>query len=101
MRKRRTFAALLLRPPDARGTESVGLEARRRGREGLLPEVQAPSKASEALTYDDNAGKQREKNGERLTDEQNQTRPMDMSVLQGEWVVDTFYPYWTFADGTA
>ena len=55
----------------------------------------------EALTYDGRAGKQREKNGERLTDEQNQTRPMDMSVLQGEWVVDTFYPYWTFADGTA
>ena len=51
--------------------------------------------------YDGRAGKQREKNGERLTDEQNQTRPMDMSVLQGEWVVDTFYPYWTFADGTA
>jgi hypothetical protein len=63
--------------------------------------VQATAKASAALTDDDHAGKQREKNGERLTDEQNQTRPMDMSVLQGEWVVDTFYPYWTFADGTA
>ena len=50
----------------------------------------AVAKASEALTDDDHTGKQREKNGARLTDEQNQTRPMDMSVLQGEWVVDTF-----------
>jgi len=30
-------------------------------------QVQAPSKASEALTYDGRAGKQREKNGARLT----------------------------------
>jgi hypothetical protein len=59
--------ALLLRPCDARGVESKGLEARCRGWEGLLPQVQASSKDSEALTYDGRAGKQREKNGARLT----------------------------------
>ena len=68
MRKRRTFATLLLRPPDARGVESEGVEACSRGREGLLPQVQASSKAQTALTDDDHAGKQREKNGARLTD---------------------------------
>ena len=65
--KLRTFATLLLCPPDARGVEEGRLEARCRGREGLLPQVQAQAKASQALTYNGRAGKQREKNGARLT----------------------------------
>ena len=47
--------------------KAKGVEARCRGRAGLLPQVQATAKASSALTYDDHAGKQREKNGARLT----------------------------------
>jgi hypothetical protein len=55
------------KPPDARGVESVWLEACCRGWQGLLPQVQASAKAPEALTDDGRAGKQREKNGARLT----------------------------------
>ena len=65
----RHFAALLLRTPATAGVERPGLEVHRGGREGLLPEVQAAQEAAASLTDDGSAGKRREKNGARLTDE--------------------------------
>ena len=53
----------------------------------------------EALTYDGRAGKQREKNGARLTDgPQDTARPMDVPVVRRVWVVDSFNAHRRTAD---